>query len=186
MLTLVSMPAFKAPPIEPITAASAQLNIRILFGGHTDQLRRRRVVGDGAHGQTDLRLLKECEQQRRDHQHDGENPDALDAPRGTEDRDEVVGIVGEQRGERETLPDFGNSRPLSEFRPWNSPMAMTTGANADRLSAGRIRPTSIAAPPTNASAAEMIIARTSGTPLSCSHHVISVENSAISPWAKLM
>jgi hypothetical protein len=65
-------------------------------------------------------------------------------------------------------------------------MAMTTGANADSRSAGRIRLTSIAAPPTNASAAEMAIASSNGTPLSCSHHVTSVENNAISPCAKLM
>ena len=63
-------------------------------------------------------------------------------------------------------------------------MTITITSGDDR-STGRITTRSISAPPTNESTIDSRIASHTGTPLSVNYHVRYVENSAISPCAKL-
>ena len=111
MLTLVSMPAFNAPPIAPITAASAQLNIRILLVGTPTNLADAGLLATVRIASPILVFWKSANSRRRDHQDDDEDSDPLDAPRCAEDRHEVVGIVGEQRRERQALAGPREQQP---------------------------------------------------------------------------
>ena len=67
----------------------------------------------------------------------------------------------------------------------NSPIVTMTITSGDDRSTGRITNRSMAAPPPNDNTTVTRMASQTGSPRSVNQNMTYVENSAISPWAKL-